>query len=89
MKYPRVDGNKWIYFEKVDDTPKTEKWAVINKSSEEPLAQIEWLFGWRQYVIYPEPNTLYNDGCLESIIAFMKRLNREKKLYPDVKVKQN
>jgi len=88
MEYPRVDGNKWIYFEKCDDTPKTEKWAVINKSTEEPLAQIEWYYAWRQYVIYPEPNTLYNDGCLEAIIVFMKRLNIEKKLYPDIKVKQ-
>ena len=75
-----IDGNKWIYFERAEEKVKTQIWDVINKSSEEPLARIEWYWPWRQYVIYPEPNTLYNDGCLETIIAFIKRLNKEKKI---------
>jgi len=77
-KARRIDGNKWIYFDFVEDKPKTQVWDVINKSSEEPLARIEWYYAWRQYVIYPEPNTFYNDDCLETIIAFMKRLNKDK-----------
>ena len=75
-----IDDNKWIYFERAEDKVKTQIWDVINKSSEEPLARIEWYFNWRQYVFYPEPETVYNDGCLETIIAFIKRLNKEKKI---------
>jgi hypothetical protein len=76
----KIDGNKWIYFELIKETDKTQVWDVINKSSEEPLARIYWYYQWRQYVISPEPNTVYNDGCLDTIIKFMKRLNIEKKL---------
>jgi len=75
-----IDGNKWIYFERTEEKVKTQIWDVINKSSEEPLARIEWYFNWRQYVFYPEPETVYNDGCLETIIAFIKRLNKEKRI---------
>jgi len=75
-----IDGNKWIYFELVKDTPKTQVWDVINKASEEPLARISWYYSWRQYVISPEPQTIYNDGCLETIINFMKRLNKDHKI---------
>jgi len=75
-----IDGGKWIYFERTEEKVKTQVWDVINKSSEEPLARIEWYFPWRQYVFYPEPETVYNDGCLETIIAFIKRLNKEKKI---------
>ena len=73
-----VDGNKWIYFELIESKPKTQVWDVINKSSKEPLARIYWYYYWRQYVICPEPETIYNDGCLETIITFIKRLNKEK-----------
>lgn len=83
----KIDGNKWIYFEKCGDKPKTELWAVVNKSSDDALGQIEWYSAWRQYIFVPIGGTVYNDGCLETIIAFMKCLNREKKLCPQ-EVKQ-
>jgi hypothetical protein len=76
----RVDGNKWIYFDIAGATNKTQKWDVVNKSSEEPLARIEWYPNWRQYVMFPEPNTVFNDGCLDTINAFIKRLNRDKQI---------
>ena len=77
---PTIEGNKWIFFEKCGDKPKTEVWAIINKSSDESIGQIEWHYPWRQYVIIPEPSTVFNDGCLETITAFIKRLNKERKL---------
>jgi len=69
-------GNPYIYFELVGRKPKTEIWDVINKSSEEPLARIEWYPAWRQYVMMPEPNTVFNDGCLKTIVAFLQRLRQ-------------
>ena len=75
-----VDGGKWIRFEFDQQLPKTQKWSVVNKSSGEPIAEIEWYPTWRQYVFFPEPDTVFNDGCLETIIAFIKRLNKEKSI---------
>ncbi len=76
----KIDGNKYIYFDLVEEKAKTQVWDVVNKSTEEPLACIEWYFPWRQYIFIPEPSTEYNDGCLEAIIKFLKRLNIEKRV---------
>jgi len=78
MNKPIDTGNKYIYFECVGNTDKTQVWDVINKSSEEPLARIKWYYPWRQYILEVEPLTIYNDGCLETIVTFMKRLNKAK-----------
>ena len=75
--------SKWIYFEKAYgkgiDERKTEVWDVINKTTEEPIARIEWYSHWRQYVFFPEPNTVFDDGCLEAILEKIKGLNIEHK----------
>ena len=73
------DGNKYIHFCRCGQNGITEVWDVINTKSEEPLAQIKWYSAWRQYVIIPEPETVYNDGCLEVITGFIKRLNVKQK----------
>ena len=71
--------NKWIRFEKVRDTGKTEIWDVINKSSSNSIATIAWYGPWRQYVVQPADNTVWNDGCLKSVVEFLGQLNAEHK----------
>ena len=72
------DGGKYIYFELVDEKPKTQVWDVVNKRSETPLGRISWYGPWRQYVFEPEAQTVYNDGCLNSISSFLGRLRRDR-----------
>lgn len=76
----RVDGNKYIWFELMEDTGKTQTWGVVNKSGGYRLGQILWYNGWRQYVFCPDENTDYNNTCLETIMNFLTRLNREKRI---------
>ena len=85
----RIDGNKWIFFEKCGDKPKTEVYAVVNKSSDNEIGQIEWYYPWRQYIFAPVEASVYNDGCLDTITAFLKRLNKEKKLSNSTKGGEN
>jgi len=72
------NGNKYIQFELITNTGKTQKWAVVNKSSGYTLAVIQWYGAWRQYVIeFDQPYaTTFNNGCLVSIIDFLNRLNK-------------
>lgn len=77
----RIDlGNKYILFELIGQKPKTQSWAVVNKSSDNELGVIEWYYAWRQYVFYPMSDTLYNNGCLETITEFLTKLNKEKSI---------
>lgn len=84
-----MSENKWIRFQKTGDTGKTERkyvlspraipWEVVNSSSSAAIARILWYGPWRQYILVPANNTVWNDGCLESVIAFLKKLNAEHK----------
>jgi hypothetical protein len=73
-------GNKYIYCQLVGKTLKTQKWVVINKASGIAIAKIEWYFPWRQYIFESINNSFYNNGCLQAILTFMNKLNKEKVL---------
>ncbi len=75
-----IDGNKYIEFALVHDTGKTQKWNVVNKSSGFNLGDIFWYGSWRQYIFEPSTTTIYNNGCLEVIMNFLTRINKEKKI---------
>jgi len=71
-------GNKYILFELIGQTSKTQRWAVINKSSDIELGELKWYGAWRQYIFEPINNSFYNNGCLRTIIDFLDRINKEK-----------
>lgn len=71
-------GNKYIFFELIGQKPKTQSWAVVNKNSDKELGVIEWYYAWRQYIFQPVEGSIYNNGCLNTIIEFINRLNKEK-----------
>ena len=74
------NGNKYIHFELERDTGKTQFWEVVNKSSGLSLGQIQYYYGWRQYTFMPCEGSEYNNGCLQSIVEFLTRLNKEKRI---------
>lgn len=75
-----IDGNKYIWFELLEDTGKTQTWSVVNKSSGYQIGLVIWYNGWRQYVFRPIENTEYNSTCLDTISDFIKRLNKEHRI---------
>lgn len=75
-----VDGNKYIHFELMKDTGKTQGWLVINKNYGTNLGLISWYSGWRQYTFAPANSTEFNNTCLDIINAFLVRLNKVKRI---------
>jgi hypothetical protein len=49
----RIDGNKYIQFEFMADTGKTQDWLVVNKTYGTNLSNITWYPSWRQYTFQP------------------------------------
>jgi len=58
---------------------KTQKWAVMSKSSQNQLGMVEWYGAWRQYVFMPSPSSLWSSGCLEDVRAFLVKVNAERR----------
>lgn len=66
--------SKYMEFDKVGDTGKTEIWNIISKSSEFILGQIKWYGPWRQYCFFPSPNSVFNPACMADIDKVIKNL---------------
>jgi hypothetical protein len=67
-------NNKYIYAEKSEVAYGKQVYVIINRSSRTNIAQIGWYPRWKCYVMFPAEGTIFNDECLESILAFMKSL---------------
>lgn len=59
---------------------KTKIVQVINKSSGNEIASIEWYGNWRQYCFMPslEFDTVWNNTCLIDILAVIDILMKER-----------
>lgn len=59
---------------------KTKIIHVINKSSTDELATIEWYSAWRQYCFMPnlEFDTVWNNACLTDVISVINMLMKER-----------
>lgn len=73
-----MSDSKYLRFVKTgeSDSGKTEHWDIESKSQGLVLAIVRWYGPWRQYVMYPQHETLFNCGCLDDISDFLKELNR-------------
>ncbi len=67
-------GNKFIHVENVRSKNTKPAYAVVNTKADHELASIEWYSSWRGYVLIPRGNTVWDAGCLESVITFIRHL---------------
>ena len=51
---------------------------VMSKKQKEPLAKIYYFPHWRQHVLEPLPESIFNDECLVAIIQKLKSLNENR-----------
>ena len=66
--------SKYLDFVLIRKTEKTQVYDVISRSHAVRLALIKWYGPWRQYVLEPEPETVWNKDCLNDVSAFLWRL---------------
>ena len=71
--------SKYIKFEMIGDTGKTELWNVVSVSSGSILGGIRWYGPWRQYCFFPFSDTVFNPTCMSDINAFIKELMAQRK----------
>lgn len=67
--------SRYLKFDKVGDTGKTEIWDVLSKSSDYILGQIKWYVQWRQYCFFPSRgDCVFNVQCMSDISSAIKEL---------------
>ena len=71
--------SKYLEFDKIGDTGKTEVWNIISKSSEFILGQIKWYGAWRQYCFWPTTHTVFNVECINDVANAIKELMEKRK----------
>ncbi len=71
--------SKFLEFRLLRDTGKTKVFDVLSKRQGNRLATIGWYGPWRQYVLSPCLNTVWNGGCLKDVMDFMANLMAERK----------
>jgi hypothetical protein len=76
-----IDGGKYIKFQLLTDDGERQRWLVCNKAKlvNQKLGVIEWYAIWMQYIFMPG-STYFNNTCLDTISAFLSRLNKEKRI---------
>jgi len=76
-----VAENKHIAIYKVllASNRKTIRYVIFNKKSGDCLAEIYWNGPWRQYCLYPEPQCVWSTSCLDTVVEFIKKINKAHK----------
>jgi len=71
--------SEYIEFRKIEEKPKTNVYAVINKSYGNRLGVIKWYSNWRKYCFFPKSETLFETKCMYAIVEFIENLMEERK----------
>jgi len=71
--------SKYMVFDKIGDTGKTEIWNIISKSSDFILGQIKWYGAWRQYCFWPSPLCVFNVG-MDDIKGMINELMEQRRI---------
>jgi len=66
--------SKYMKFDMVGDTGKTEIWNILSKISGDVLGKIKWHGPWRQYCFFPSQNCIFNTKCLDDIKKMINEL---------------
>jgi len=69
---------KYLRFVMAEQKTKTQVWHIISKKWGNVLGVIRWYGPWRQYVFYPEKDTIWNKDCLDDVKNFLQDLMTER-----------
>ena len=63
-----------IYTLKLGSTNRTDIYGVYSKKHDLMLGEIKWHGPWRQYVFFPESDSLWSTGCLMDVVEFILKM---------------
>lgn len=52
----------------------TRVWDVVNESGQ-VIGRVQFWPAWRQYVLFPNPKTLWSHECLQVAVAWLQSQN--------------
>lgn len=61
----------YLQFTQCSDTGKTKKYDTQNKTNGVKVGRVSFYPMWRKYVFRPEPDCLFDSGCLKEISDFI------------------
>jgi hypothetical protein len=67
-------GNRFIHIENTEPREGKPAYFVVNSKSGKKLGTVEWYRYWGRYVLTPLADTVWDVGCLESIIKFINNI---------------
>jgi hypothetical protein len=73
-----IKETKYLIFKVTEEKPKTNVITIINRSSGDVLATIEWYGPWRQYVFSSDYSIVWNTKCLSDVISVINELMEER-----------
>jgi hypothetical protein len=65
------------------DSGKTKLVVIMPQESghgTKALGRIKWFGRWRQYVFFPEPETIWNPECIADVTKVIERLMEDRRL---------
>jgi len=65
-------GNKFIHADSIGEIKGKAAWAIVNTKSGMEIACVCWYPSWKRYVMVTDTPAVFDAGCLESIIAFIR-----------------
>ena len=72
-------GDYFKLYEEYLDNRKTPIYHIESMLSKDEIGQIKWYGAWRKFCFYPNGDTIWDNKCLEQIIAFLNQVNTKKK----------
>jgi hypothetical protein len=70
-------AKSYIDFIKSGVFDKRPSWNIHAKKDGKLLGFIYYYKNWKQYIFYPDMDTVWNDGCLKDVINFLAKVNNE------------
>lgn len=73
-----VEYNPYRIDRKINRKKTTEYW-VSNRDTGVHLGTIKWYGPFRKYSFFPQPDTVFEQTCLQDITNFVVQLERERR----------
>ena len=72
--------SRYMEFDKVGETGKTEIWNILSKPSGLVLGEIKWYGAWRQYCFWPSSRCVFNIDCMDDVKKMIRGLMKQKRI---------
>ena len=72
-----MNKKTFIEFRHIGSKPKTNVYGIYSLENGGKLGEVYWYGPWRQYTFVPDYETVWHKGCLQDVIDFVDKVNRE------------